>query len=196
MSKVRSIVTAGQARGRAMGALFFVGFGELWLLLGLGSVAGAHRVAQMVAVVVGVVCLVAALGLLRRAKALPAGVPDAVEDERARRMFRAVNIIQWVSVGTAVAILSILHLREYVVTAIAVIVGLHLFPLAGTFRNPQHYVTGALLVLWPLGCLALLPRGQVSGVTALGAGVILMLSAIATLARNVGLWHEGALAER
>lgn len=205
MADLRSIVTADQARGRVIGALFFLGFGELWLLLGLVDRDGSHGVAQALVVVVGVVLLAAAVAIFRRAKALPAGKPDAVADERARRMFRAVNIIQWVSVGTAIAILSILHMPEYVVTAIAIIVGLHLFPLAGTFRNRQHYVTGALLVVGSLVCLAVLPRAQVSGVTALMAGAVLLLSAAATLMRMAGLWrasggsnsgHVAAIVER
>ena len=100
---------------------------------------------------------------------------------RAQRMFTAVNIIQWVSIATAVAILSLLHTPEYIVAAISIIVGLHLLPLARSLRHAQHYVTGALLIAWPLGCLALLPRPLVSGVCALGIGVVLLLSAVATL---------------
>lgn len=99
-------------------------------------------------------------------------------------MFNAVNIIQWVSVATAVIILNVLHLTAYIVPAIAVIVGLHLFPLAQAFRYPQHYVTGSCLVLWPMGCLVTLPQEKVSGVCAVGTGVILLLSAAATLLRT------------
>jgi hypothetical protein len=192
MASLRSIVTAGQARGRTVGALFFLGFGELWLLLGLGAVAGSHGVARAFVVAGGVVLLAVSIAILRRARTMPAGAPDAEAEERSRRMFRAVNIIQWVSVATAVTILGILHMTEYVVTAIAIIVGLHLFPLAGTFRNRQHYLTGAVLVLWPLVCLAMLPRSQVSGITALGAGAVLLLSAASTLVRLAAVLRRGS----
>jgi predicted neutral ceramidase superfamily lipid hydrolase len=192
MTPAASIVTAEQARGRATGALFFIGFGELWLLLGLRATDGSHGLAQAFVLLVGAVLLAGVADLFRRAKMLPAGARHAAEEERARRMFRAVNIIQWVSVGTAVAILSILRLQEYIVTAISVIVGLHLLPLAGTFRNRQHYATGMLLVVGPLACLLMVPRSQVSGVTALGAGTVLLLSAAAALVRMGGVWRAGS----
>ena len=190
-----SIVTADQARGRATGALFFIGFGVVWLLLGLGAMPGSHGWAQALVCAVGAVLVILALDLMRRAKALPAAARNAEAEERSRRIFRAANIIQWVSIATAVAILNILRMPEYAVTAIAIIVGLHLFPLAGSFQYRQHYVTGGLLVLWPLVCLTMLPRSQVSGVTALGAGLVLLASAAATLLRNAGVWrsHGGAM---
>jgi hypothetical protein len=181
--------TAGQVRSRAIGALFFAGFGQLWLALGLRSTPFAGARAESLCLAVSSVLLLAAFDLMRRAKQLPEGDVGSDDDLRSRLMFRAVNIIQWVSVVTAVTILSILHMPEYAVTAITVIVGLHLFPLAGSFRYAQHYVTGALLVVWPLGCLAELPSTQVSDMTALGAGVVLLLSAAAMLVRNLWVWR-------
>jgi hypothetical protein len=181
--------TAGQVRGRAIGALFFVGFGQLWLALGLRATPFAGARAQSLCLAVSFVLLLTAFNLMRRAKYLPEGDEGSDAELRSRLMFRAVNIIQWVSVATAVSILGILHMPEYVVTAISIIVGLHLFPLAESFRNRQHYVTGALLMAWPLGCLALLPRSRVADATALGAGVVLLLSAASTLVRNLWVWR-------
>jgi hypothetical protein len=51
-------------------------------------------------------------------------------------------------VGAAVILVGIFHLPEFMVRAIATIVGLHLFPRARVFHYPIHYVTGMLLVLW------------------------------------------------
>lgn len=173
-------------RGRAYGCLFFIGFGSAWIFSGL---AATHHMTRVLAVVAGVVCaalLVATLLLLRRAKDLPAASLDSEDAQRATRMFRAVNIIQWVSIGTAIVILQMVHMPQYVVPAIAIIVGLHLFPLAGSFHNRQHYVTGWLLILWSLGCLALLPADRVAGIAALGTGVVLLVSAAVMLWRNLG----------
>ena len=50
--------------------------------------------------------------------------------------------------GAAVILVGIFHLPEFMVRAIATIVGLHLFPRARVFHYPIHYVTGMLLVLW------------------------------------------------
>lgn len=169
--------------GRAVGALFFIGFGAVWMFAGLRSVHHASRTALVALALASVVLLVCTALLMRRAATLAelSGSPE--EEIRAERMFTAVNIIQWVSVATAIAILNILRLPVYIAPAVAIIVGLHLFPLAGAFHNRQHYVTGSLLVAWPLGCMALLPRERVSGTCATGVGFILLLSA------SVSLWR-------
>ena len=180
----RDIATSReQAHSRATGALFFVGFGTVWVATGLSQVHRSSAAALTCLGVVAVLLLIAIAQLMRRSRELPPSQASAEEQVRTERMFAAVNIIQWVSIGTAVAVLNLLHMPEYIVPAISIIVGLHLFPLAGSFKNPQHYATGAVLLLWPLGCLALLPRPHVSGVCALGVGILLLLSAAATLAR-------------
>jgi hypothetical protein len=178
--------TAQAARGRAYGCLFFIGFGTVWMCTGLAAAkhgsAGTYGAAGLVAV-----CLLAMVALLfRRAHYLPMAAADSDFERRSRLMFRAVNIIQWVSIATAVAILNMLHMTEYVVPAIAILVSLHLFPLAETFRHRQHYWTGVLLLAWSCGTLALMPRERIPGVGAIGTGAILLGSAAWTLVLNLG----------
>ena len=183
-SETGTIRSAAQVRSRAYGCLFFIGFGAIWIFTGLND---THHRSPAMMVFAGAACvllLALTLLLLRRANVLPAAHPDSDDERRAQRMFRAVNIIQWVSVGTAIAILDLLAMPEYIVPAIAIIVGLHLFPLAGSFHNRQHYVTGSLLIGWSLGCLALLSRERVPGITALGTGTVLLVSAAVTLGKN------------
>lgn len=178
-----AIISRDAVHGRAVGALFFTGFGAVWLFAGLRSMhhASFGLLGTLALTAVGLLACTALL--MRRAEDLPRHSGPPEEEIRAERMFTAVNIIQWVSVATAIAILNILRLPVYIAPAVAIIVGLHLFPLAGTFHNRQHYVTGSLLVAWPLGCIALLPHGRVSGMCAAGVGLILLLSA------SVSLWH-------
>jgi hypothetical protein len=45
----------------------------------------------------------------------------------------------------------------------------------------MHYVTGTAMVLWAVGSMIVVPADHVQGMTALGAGVILWLSAATTL---------------
>lgn len=177
-------LSRGAVSGRATGALFFLGFGTVWMFVGLKQTHHASHPALLALAVVSVLLLALTGLLLRAARDLPAGSVSAEDEARTQRLFNAVNIIQWVSVGTAILVLSVLHMPEYIVPAIAVIVGLHLFPLAAAFHYRQHYVTGTLLVLLPLACLLLLPRERVSGVCASGVAAILLLSAAATLLRT------------
>ena len=176
-------MTREEAHSRATGALFFVGFGAVWMATGLAQVHHGSAAALMFLALVSVVLLMAINQVMRRSRTLPHAQISAEQQVRAERMFTAVNIIQWVSIATAVAILGLLHMPEYIVPAIAIIVALHLFPLAGAFRHGQHNVTGGLLLIWSLGCLALVPRLRVSGVCGLGVGMVLLLSAAVTLAR-------------
>lgn len=173
--------TANQFVGRAIGSLFFAGFGSLWLFLAL-YVREQLNVTTISPVVAGLLLLVvAALYLRGQAKRWPR-VPD---DPSVQRTFNRVNAIQWVAAFIAIYTLKRLHLDAYSVSAIAVIVGLHLFPLARTFRNPLHYVTGALLVAWAIGTAALVPIDRLQGATALGTGVILWLAAAVALAATI-----------
>ncbi|MGI4854488.1 MAG: DUF7010 family protein [Janthinobacterium lividum] len=187
-------LSRGAVSGRATGALFFLGFGTVWMFVGLKQTHHASRVAVVAFALVSLLLLVLTVLLMRSARNLPAGNTSAEEEAKVQRMFNAVNIIQWVSVAAAILVLNMLRMPEYIVPAIAVIVGLHLFPLATAFQYRQHYLTGTLLVLLPLACLLLLPRERVSGVCASGVAAVLMASATATLLRTFAAMREAAAA--
>ena len=175
--------SADAIHGRVTGALFFIGFGAAWLFFGLKGV-GRATASNLVLLALATVGLMAvSTWLFRRARSLPPGVSSPEAEERMKRMFTAVNIIQWVSVFTAIAVLNVLHRPAYIAPVVVVIVGLHLFPLAQSFGYRQHYVTGALLVLLALGCMAWLPLDAMSGLCSLGAGIVLLGSAVSTLLR-------------
>ena len=191
MSETDTSMTREQAQSRARGALVLAGFGAVWMAMGL---AQTHRTSAGVLLPLGVVCALLLAGMgqaMRRSHDLPSSHMSTDEQVRVQRMFTAVSIILWVSIATAVSVLYLLHMPEYIVPAISMLVGLHLFPLAGSFRNRQHYYTGALLLLWPLGCLACLPRARVSGVCAIGVGAVLLVSAVFTLARTFAAMRVG-----
>lgn len=174
---MNTIVTANQLSGRATGAIFFAGFGALWIALALYALERLNA-ATITGLLLGLAVLVlAALFLLRAAKRWPR-VPG---DPTMGRAFAWINAIQWISVAVVAITLAKLHLDAYVISAIAAIVGLHLFPLARLFRYPLHYATGALLVAWALASAVLVPAEEMQGAAALGTGAILWLSAAATL---------------
>jgi|ERR1700733_14942376 len=169
--------TANQLTGRAIGSIFFAGFGAIWLFLSLYA-----RQQLSAATVSGVVAgtlmlLLSAMYLFRQAKRWPR-VPD---DPAVGRAFGWINAIQWIAAGVAAFTLARLHLDAYVVNAITVVVGLHMFPLARLFRYPMHHVTGTMLVAWSVVSIPLVPAEQLQGFTALGTGMILWLSAAVTL---------------
>jgi hypothetical protein len=171
------IQTANQLSGRAIGALFFSGFGALWIALALYALERLNATTVSGLMLGLAVLLLAALNLLRAARRWPR-VPD---DPAISRTFNRVNAAQWIAVFLAASALHWLRLDAYVINAIAAIVGLHMFPLARLFRYWPHHLAGAVLVAWAAACVFLVPVEHMQGVTALGTGVILWLSAALTL---------------
>jgi hypothetical protein len=185
--ETRSLAAA--LRGRATGVLFFGCFGALWIALAL---LGAHRMGspELTLVALGWIALVSpACWLLRRTGPAAVAKSKDASDLQRERVFRTVNIAQWVAIGIAVPLLSLLHLDLYIPPVIAVIVGLHLLPLARLFHYPLHFLTGAALIAWAIGIALGADAADVAFLTALGVGLILWLSAWVTLARSLVLYR-------
>jgi len=169
--------TANQLRGRAIGSLFFAGFGALWIGLALYvkemlTAASVSFVMLDLAVLVGMACW-----LLREAKRFPTVAEDP---ERGRKLNR-INIMQWIAAAIVAFSFARLHIDAYVMCGITAIVGLHFFPLARLFRYAMHYVTGSVLLVWAAASATLVPAEHLQGTSALGTGIILWVSAFVTL---------------
>ena len=102
------------------------------------------------------------------------------------RAFGWVNGIQWIAISIVAFSFAKLHIDAYVLSAIAAIVGLHMFPLARLFHYPLHYATGALLVTWAVVSVIAYPTENMQGAAALGTGVILWVSAAVGLTLGLG----------
>jgi len=170
-------ITANAISGRATGALFFTGFGALWLVLAL--YAREQLSARALALVAGGALVLVASALWLRSKAK--GLPQAEEDPAIKRNFRRINLVQWAAVAVVAFSFARLHIDAYVMSAITAIVGLHFLPLARLFRYKLHYLSGAVLVAWAAASVFLFPAERLPGATALGTGAILWTSAFATL---------------
>lgn len=181
-------LTAEKLRSRATGALFFIVFGSAWLLLWL---LASQRLTAATATVVGVGLLagLAATGwVLRQVRLLPAPAPTpdaAGRLRRVRRGFGLVNAGQWAVIILAGWLLPRLGLTLYFTPFMVLVVGLHFFPLARLFGYRGHYLTGAALIAWAVGCVLLRPSGEWQATAALGAGLVLWLSAGYVLAGSI-----------
>lgn len=173
--------TAEAVAGRATGVLFFTGFGALWLCIGLGALGRLNLLNGIAVFIILAALAIPAIGLLRQARKLPGETPDAERDRRIGRTFGWVNTIQGIAIFAAVVFFIVFKQPAYIVPAIAIIVGLHLFPLARLFQYHAHYVTGALLVVYSAGTVLLLSKEQIPGFGALGTAIILLGSATYTL---------------
>jgi hypothetical protein len=175
------IQNANQLSGRAIGSIFFACFGTGWLFLALTAkqIINPATVAATMTGMTGL--LIAAAVLLQQAKRWPR-VPN---DPAIGRAFMWINAIQWIAIAIAAVTLGRLHLDAYTPSAIAGIVGLHMFPLARLFNYPLHHVTGALLVAWAVATAVFVPTATMQGTAAMGTGIILWVSGVVSL--TIGL---------
>jgi hypothetical protein len=175
-------ITANAINGRATGALFFTGFGTLWLVLAL--YAREQITASRLALLAGgtLVLAACAVWVMQKAK----GLPVAAEDPAINRAFGRINLAQWIAVAVVAFVFARLHIDAYILSAITAIVGLHMLPLARLFRYKPHYLTAAVLVAWATASVFLFPAERLQGATALGTGAILWASAFVTLLLAVG----------
>lgn len=178
---MKTQITANQLNGRATGALFFAGFGALWLLLGLET-ADRMTASAVFAVGVGFALF---LGLITQLFRKARNFPKVEEDAVRGRMFGRINAIQWIAIAVVAIGLDCLQKDIYIPSAVSVIVGLHLFPLARLFRYPLHYATAIAAVIWAGICLSFFPLEQLQSATAFGMGLILWLSAAAGIASGL-----------
>jgi hypothetical protein len=168
---------ANQLSGRAIGSMFFAGFGTGWLFMAL---AAKQRITltTVSGLLLGMsVLFLAAFYLLRQSRRWPR-VPN---NPAMGRAFGWINAIQWTAVALVAFSFAKLHIDAYVISAITAIIGLHMFPLARLFHYPMHIATGAVLVAWAAASAILAPAEQMQGTAALGTGIILWLSAAVTL---------------
>ena len=177
------MTTANQLCGRAIGSIFFSGFGALWIGLAL-YIKQTLSVDLAIGIGAGLAALLlTAIWLMRRAKLFP----KLPEDRAMGRQFSRINAIQWIAVAIVGFAFARLRIDAYVLSAITAIVGIHMFPLAKLFRYPLHNVTGAVLVAWASASVLLVPTDHLQSATAIGTGIILWLSATTTLALAVKL---------
>lgn len=175
------VATRQMAMWRARMGLIFAGVGIVWLLAALTYTGRLTPRTLTMCSMLGASALVGCLALLRRAPRLPMEPVAPEQVARLRRIVVAINILEWVAVATAFAVLMLVHLPEYIATAAGIIVGLYLYPIAGALRAPLHTVTATLLVGWNVAALALLSRWRQVSMGAAGTGSILLASAAITL---------------
>jgi hypothetical protein len=174
-------LNAAVAAGRATGAMVVSGFGTLWMVAGLSFMHRLNAVTLSATLIVGLMLGLTAGWLLKRTPKR-ADDPEAKKKQQIGRRFGQINGIQWTACAIAVILLNVFRQTDYIVPVIAIIVGLHFFPLASLFHNPTHYVKGTAMVLWSAGSMLILRGRQVPSVVAIGAGTILLLSAVYEIA--------------
>lgn len=164
--------------GRAIGAMFFAVFGGMWLGLWAHSEYPGSVGALLAIAAVAAALLVGAYRAYKANSLAFKAIAQTPESLRMSRVFNLVNAGQWVVIVIAAFVLSRTGYTRWILPVVILIIGLHFLPLARLFAYRPHYLTGAALVL--LACVYpfATPDGPANAVGALGAGLILWISAV------------------
>jgi hypothetical protein len=143
---VRDALYARKA-GRAVGQMFFAGFGSLWIMGWCQGTRGTDWPMLALIAMVGSMLFLWALCDFRAYRRAAGTSADPAADKARNRVFGWVNLVQWSAVFAANIGLNAAGRPEWVAPAVILIVGLHFFPLARLFKTPFHYVMGIAMVI-------------------------------------------------
>ena len=194
MNETTTGASNSQDRGDfASGALFLTMVGLGWVMVGLFSL-GAVPLAVLGWPLAVVALLLAGVFALRRAgRHLP---PQLSLPETDRAIGRA-TVWEAIAIVVVAAWANALHRPMWIMPLIAVVVGLHFFPLARALNRPLYQVTGAALCAVGVGVPLLVPAvlglrhtsGWLLGI-GLGGGVVIWLTALALLSYGYTRLHS------
>jgi len=143
--------------GLASAGFIMAFFGVAWWGWGVGGIEGVFfgetavffsmlALATIILVSGGILLIRAASRLPRDTS--PAGkARGAAEGKRYGRIFGVVFGLEIVIIALGSVLLSVFHHPEFLLPFVALVVGVHFFPLAPLFNVRMYYVTGVLLVL-------------------------------------------------
>jgi hypothetical protein len=132
--------------GMTNGAAVMFGFGVVWLLIGLlrGRPSPAWLRIALLLVGMALGASIIALGSRASRMARDASPPTAQQIATNRQIGLHFYVIFGIELGAiflAVVTLKAIHYPDYILCGIALIVGVHFFPLAALFRAPVYYGT-------------------------------------------------------
>lgn len=169
----------------ATGALFLALFGVVWAVSGASAIGGAAGTGIfLLALGAAAALCLTSVRTRSRSAALPhddSPVADAARRQASRR-FGLVVALQWLSILAAIVVLGRLDRGSAIPAVVALIVGVHFFPLAGIFRVPAYRAAGAALCLLALVALWAPPASRLP-IVGFGSAAVLFLTAAVVLVR-------------
>jgi len=134
--------------GTAVGATIMFFFGAIWLFLGVFGGRPSPGWLRAGLLVAGLLLGVWIATVVRRVSHVSETAPPTLEQtvvgRQIGRRFGWITGIEGAAIFLAVILLNAVHRPDFIPSAIALIVGLHFFPLASLFGRSVYYGTGIL----------------------------------------------------
>jgi hypothetical protein len=158
---VASMHSASALRSRGIGIFACAAFGAFWATTALSawpviSVVIGHA---LIVLMTGSLLIVAAAMIRRGRRPASSGDMPSSAQRRVGRVFGAIFAAEIIAMNIVAYLLVGHHLTAYLMPAIAIVVGLHFYPLAPLFRAPQYHVTATAMTLAGVIGIVLLATG-------------------------------------
>jgi hypothetical protein len=151
-------------RGIAFGLLLMAIFTTVWLGIASSALAGIYYWLCMgVLLTVLVSFVIYAVRLLVKSKEFPPTRPeDKGEGKRMQIWYGVIFGLEGLLIGAACGILGSKGLDDYIVPTIALIVGLHFYPMVAVFKRKFDYFTATWTTVIALSAITLEAKKLIS----------------------------------
>jgi len=153
MAQTLNSISRADIRGSAVGVLFMAFFGTMWAYAGIMGLQGWGSPWVLIAsLIIGIALFASGCLLIFTSRELPNQVPYAAGKRRKNTggWFNIIFLAEGLAIVIAIAVCNAAGQTELIPLVIALIVGIHFFPLAYFFQVRIYYYTGALLCLLPV----------------------------------------------
>jgi len=177
--QAQAVISAGR------GALFVAMFGAGWLGWGLGEARAFNGFTDPAFGFIALFLVACSIYVIQKGRLLSRKYPaaDASTQKTILRRFLLVVAMEVLAIVLVSILANRLHRADLATDWCAMIVGLHLLPLAKIFRAPHLSVFGILMTFWCALCWALFRSNALVVSASLGTGILLWGTCVSALFR-------------
>ena len=156
----QTIIPRAAVRGTAFGVIFMAFFGTLWAGIGIRGLQGWGFLWLLILyLLIGGILLLGGIVLIMNSKRLSNKMVegDSYRWKRKNMWLGIIIALEGILMATASVICESTNHLDLFVPVMALIVGVHFFPLAHLFQVKLYYISGSLLCLLSIITLIALP---------------------------------------
>ncbi|WP_249659790.1 hypothetical protein [Lysinibacillus fusiformis] len=151
MTQTSRAIPGATVRGTASGVFFMAFFGTLWAYTGIMGLHGwGVPLLLVTAVAIGIALFIGGFSLIRASRELTNQVSktDLRQGKRTSFWFNIIFAAESLAIAITIAVCNATRHPELIPVVIALIVGVHFFPLAPLFQVRLYYFTATLTPLF------------------------------------------------
>ncbi len=151
------VVTKADVRGTASGVMFMAFFGTVWADIGIGGLQVSGAIWLMIlAILIGAALFCSGIRIIRSSRNL-SNINKSRNAKNVNKWFNIVFATEFGLIIIAAIVTNVIGHFDWFFPIMAIIVGVHFFPLAHLFQVSAYYITGTLLCLLSIVTLLFVP---------------------------------------